>query len=1262
MSHGENMQDPTRSPVGRLIGLCLEYKLLVAIGVLLLIFGGIMMAPFDWTWRGEVVKPVPVDAIPNLGENQQVIFTEWPGQSPEDVEEQLTYPLTSALLGTKGVKSVRSNSLFGFSSIYVIFDESEEFYDSRTRLLEKVNSLVEGKDFPEGTRPQLGPDATALGQVYWYTLEARDEAGRPTGGWDLDELRTIQDYTVRYALTSAQGVSEVASIGGYVREYQIDLDPDTMRLLDVSLKEVYTAVSRANTDVGAKTVELNHVEYFVRGVGFIQSISQLEHLVIKNIPGKQPVLLKQVATVALGPAQRRGALDKNGVEAVGGVVVCRFDANPLETIHNVQKRIDQLQSNLSRKILIDWTQVSPEVVQAYAAKAGFGAMNEDVLNQVAWLEHWDSLPTEHRPAWATLSQVHIVPFYDRTELIAETLGTLESALTSQILVTFIVIVLMVLHWRSSFLIGAMLPLALCITFIAMRVFGIDANIVALAGIAIAIGTIVDMGIVICDNIMVHLAESPEGKSRLRIVHEAASEVGSSVMVAGLTTIVGFLPVFTLAGKAGRLFSPLAYTKTFALVAAILVALLILPSACWLLLRRPNAKPASPTRWKTIRKWTLNILLLGAIFWALSISWMPLTRRVSVSGNLLFVVILIAVLIAGFRLFQTAYPRILGWALAHKKRFLSIPLLLLFLGLFGWLGFDTLIGTPLSWVGLHERAAKTSPWKTASRVFPGLGREFMPDFDEGTFLWMPTLSVHGSVAEALDVLQRQDQAIRAIPEVELVVGKIGRADSPLDPAPLSMIETVVAYKPEYRWDESQDQWVRQWRDHIQSPNDIWNEIVRVGKVPGATIASKGYPIQIRQVMLQTGMTATMGIKVFGPNLRSIESAADKIGKALETIPAVRPGTINVDRVVGKPYLVVDVSSPQSQQNLQQYGLNPRDVLEAVRLAIGGDVISTAVQGRERVGIRLRYQRERRDTLEDMAKILIDTPSGKKVPLDEIVTFNYVRGPQMIRSENTFKVAYVTFDTTEGLAEVDAAATIATALDTARRNGTLHLPANVTYELAGSYENELKANQTLVLIIPIALLLIFLILYMQFRSALTTAMVFSGVAVAFSGGFILLWFFGQPWLQELNLLGLPLGKFFQVHDINLSTAIWVGFLALFGIATDDGVVMGTYLVQTFDKQKPQDIEAVRAATIQAGSRRVRACLMTTATTILALLPVLTSRGRGSDLMIPMALPSFGGMAIEMLTMLVVPVLFCMAREAQLKRTHRRHAHADADQLFP
>jgi Cu(I)/Ag(I) efflux system membrane protein CusA/SilA len=469
MSPGANRQDPTRSPLGRLIGLCLEYKLLVAIGVLLLIFGGIMMAPFDWSWRGDVVQPVPVDAIPNLGENQQVIFTEWPGQSPEDVEEQLTYPLTSALLGTKGVKSVRSNSLFGFSSIYVIFDESEEFYDSRTRLLEKVNSLVEGKDFPEGTRPQLGPDATALGQVYWYTLEARDEDGRPTGGWDLDELRTVQDYTVRYALTSAQGVSEVASIGGYVREYQIDLDPDTMRLLNVSLKEVYTAVSRANTDVGAKTIELNHVEYFVRGVGFIQSISQLEHLVIKNLPGKQPVLLKQVATVALGPAQRRGALDKNGVEAVGGVVVCRFDANPLETIHNVQKRIDQLQSNLSRKILIDWTQVSPEVVQAYAAKAGFGAMNEDVLNQVAWLKHWDSLPTEHRPAWATLSQVHIVPFYDRTELIAETLGTLESALTSQILVTFIVIVLMVLHWRSSFLIGGMLPLALCLTFIAMRV-------------------------------------------------------------------------------------------------------------------------------------------------------------------------------------------------------------------------------------------------------------------------------------------------------------------------------------------------------------------------------------------------------------------------------------------------------------------------------------------------------------------------------------------------------------------------------------------------------------------------------------------------------------------------------------------------------------------------------------------------------------------------------------------------------------------------
>ncbi len=1243
----KEFRDPTRSPVGRLIGLCLEYKVLVLVAVVLLVMGGVLMAPFDWTWRGDVVTPVPVDAIPNLGENQQVVFTEWPGQSPEDVEEQLTYPLTSALLGTKGVQSVRSNSLFGFSSIYVIFEESEDFYDSRTRLLEKINSLVEGKDFPEGVRPQLGPDATALGQVYWYTLEAQDENGHPTGGWDLDELRTIQDYYVRYALTSARGVSEVASIGGYVREYQIDLDPDTMRLLNVSIEEVYSAISRANKDIGAKTVELNHVEYFVRGVGFIQSLSQLEHLVVKSIPGKQPILLKQVATVALGPAQRRGALDKDGVEAVGGVVVCRFSANPLETIRNVKKRIEQLQPNLNRKILIDWTQVIPEVVEAYAIKAGFQAMQGADLNHEAWLTHWDSRAPDQRPVWATLSQVHIVPFYDRTELISETLGTLESALTSQVLVTFIVVVLMVLHWRSSFLIGAMLPLALCLTFIAMNLFGIDANIVALAGIAIAIGTIVDMGIVICDNVMVHLAEAPKGKTRLEIVHQAASEVGSSVLVAGLTTIVGFLPVFTLAGKAGRLFGPLAYTKTFALVAAILIALLILPSACWLLLRKPKGKPTSPARWKSIRKWTLNILLLGAMFWWLTLSWMPLTRRVSVPFNLVFVVLLIAVLITGFRLFQHVYPRILAWALAHKKKFLAIPLSLIVLGLFGWLGVDTLIGTPLSWVGWRDSARKTSPWKSACNAFPGLGREFMPDFDEGTFLWMPTLSVHGSITEALDVLQRQDQAIRSIPEVELVVGKIGRADSPLDPAPLSMIETVVTYKEEYRWDGEKDKWVRQWRDHIQSPQDIWNEIVHAGKVPGATIASKGYPIQIRQVMLQTGMTANMGIKVFGPNLQSIEAAADKMGKFLKTLPSVRPGTINVDRVVGKPYLVVDLSSPQSQQNLQQYHLNPRDVLEAVRLAIGGEVITTAVQGRQRVGIRLRYQRERRDTLEEMSKILIDTPSGTKVPLDQIVTFNYIRGPQMIRSENTFKVAYVTFDTTEGLAEVDAAATITAALDTARANGTLHLPANTTYELAGSYENELKANQTLVLIIPIALLLIFLILYMQFRSVRTTGMVFSGVAVAFSGGFILLWLFGQTWMQELSILGMPMGKFLQVHDINLSTAIWVGFLALFGIATDDGVVMGTYLVQTFDKQHPEDVATVRAATIQAGSRRVRACLMTTATTLLALLPVLTSRGRGSDLMIPMALPSFGGMIVEMLTMLVVPVLFCMHREAKLKK---------------
>ncbi|MFC1671909.1 efflux RND transporter permease subunit, partial [Planctomycetota bacterium] len=501
----------TRGVIGRLIRFFLEQKLVVFLALVLLFGAGIAYAPFDWDVGLFPRDPVPVDAIPDIGENQQIVFTRWMGRSPQDVEDQITYPLTVALLGTPDVKTVRSYSMFGFSTIYVIFKENAEFYWSRSRILEKLASLPAGT-LPEGVSPALGPDATALGQVFWYTLEGYDKDGSPAGGWDLDELRTIQDWHVRYALMSVEGVAEVASVGGFVREYQVDVDPDAMRAYGVTLEDIFTAVRMSNVDVGARTIEVNRVEYVVRGIGFVKKISDLESTVVK-VRDRVPVYVRNVAKVSLGPALRRGALDKEGAEAVGGVVVVRYGENPLATIQRVKAKIAEIAPSLPSKTLSD----------------------------------------------GRVSQVRIEPFYDRTGLIYETLGTLKSALLEEILITIIVVLVMVMHLRSSLLISMMLPLAVLICFIAMKLGKVDANIVALSGIAIAIGTIVDMGVVICENILRHLGDAQPGESRLEVVHRATTEVGSAIVTAIATTIVSFLPVFTMIGAEGKLFKPLAYT-------------------------------------------------------------------------------------------------------------------------------------------------------------------------------------------------------------------------------------------------------------------------------------------------------------------------------------------------------------------------------------------------------------------------------------------------------------------------------------------------------------------------------------------------------------------------------------------------------------------------------------------------------------------------------------------------------------------------------
>jgi Cu(I)/Ag(I) efflux system membrane protein CusA/SilA len=1255
------------------IKFLIENKLVAVLLLVLFVGWGTVNAPFNWDTGFLPSDPVAVDAIPDIGENQQIVFTKWDGRSPQDIEDQITYPLTTALLGVPGVKTIRSSSMFGFSSIYIIFEEDIEFYWSRSRILEKLNSLPSGL-LPEGINPALGPDATGLGQIYWYTLEGRDENGNVTGGWDLQELRSIQDYYVKYGLSSASGVSEVASIGGYVQEYQVDVNPELMRQYNIGLNQVVAAVKESNKDIGAQTLEINQVEYLVRGLGSVKSISDIENAVVTSQDYKS-IRIKDIGKVSLGPAARRGVLDKEGAEAVGAVVVARYGANPMEVIDNVKEKIKELSPGLPSKVLAD----------------------------------------------GSTSQVTIVPFYDRSELIQETLGTLNEALTLEILITILVIIIMVFNLRASILIAGLLPVAVLIVFIAMKFFHVDANIVALSGIAIAIGTMVDVGVILSENIIRHLDENSEQLKVKRekrkeeseniipttqgtsdkeshkdltinqIVYTATTEVSGAILTAVMTTIISFIPVFTMVGAEGKLFRPLAFTKTFALTASLIVALFLIPPFAAFLFRKKsiqknfsfalNAALMLVGIAAIISGYWLGLIIIAfgvsgvlklqqkltekranlinisisalAIIFLLAEYWRPLGVAKSIFSNLLFVSIICFGLLGVFSLFRRYYTRILRWCLDHKILFLSLPTAIVIAGVF---------------------------------IMKNTGKEFMPSLDEGAFLLMPTSMSHAGAAENKRVLQQLDMAVASIPEIETVVGKAGRTTSALDPAPLSMYENIIQYKPEYMlnkkgerqrykvnaadeyvlkngmllraeqretWQylnakkqliaDNEGEFYRNWRPEIQSPDDIWKEIIRVTKLPGVTSAPKLQPIETRLVMLQTGMRAPMGIKVKGQDLKQIEAFGVQLENILKQAEGVQPEAVFADRIVGKPYLLIDID----REKIARYGISVQDVQNIVKVAIGGAVLTQTVAGRERYGIRVRYPRELRANPADLNQIYIPVAKGNQVRLSELANIRYEKGPQVIKSEDTFLVGYVLFDKLEGFAEVGVVENAQSLIQQKIDSGELVVPKGINYTFTGTYENQLRAEETLAVVVPLALAIIFLILYFQFRSVATSLMVFTGIAVAFAGGFIMIWLYGQDWFLNFSLFGENLRDLFQMHTIYLSVAVWVGFIALFGIATDDGVVMATYLTQTFERNTPENKKEIRASIVEAGEKRIRPCLMTTATTILALLPILTSTGRGSDIMIPMAIPSFGGMLIALITLFVVPVLFSWRQEFKLKK---------------
>ncbi len=1197
-----------------IIGWCLRNPFLVIVAVVAMVFGGVY-----------ALKQTPVDAIPDIGEKQVIVYADWDGRSPQDVDNQITYPLTTALTGTPGVKAIRSMSGFGFSMVFVIFKDDVDYYWARSRVVERMN--VAQQRLPRGVVPVIGPDATALGQVYWYTVEG--------DGFDLAELRSVQDWFLRYQLNSVEGVSEVASIGGFVKQYQIDIHPDKLRAHRVTLMEVNEAVRKANIDVGAKVLEKNGVEFFIRGVGFIKSVEDLEKVVIRQ-EGGTPIQVKNVATVTLGPDFRRGSLDKHGREAVGGVALMRYGENPQHVVERLKAKIEQLAPGLPKKTLAD----------------------------------------------GRVSQVRIVPFYDRTDIVKETVSTLKEALGEEAIMASIVILIFLLHLRSTISVLITLPLSICLCFILMFGFGVDSNIMSLAGLAIAIGDVADMGIIMTENIYRHIASGDPKKSHFQKVYDGATEVGGAIVTAVSNTLVSFIPVFFLTDQEGKLFRPLAFTKTFAIGASVVLALTVVPLVCYFLFK--------PVKWSKRTVWIVagSLGLLSVV--ASHVVFMWAMEGSHYSGWPMSIVVGVIVALAVVRMTRerflpleenpvsrgvsSIYAPTLRWILAHKKTFLIAPLTILFIGMSLWLGIGVTL-KPAEWIAnlgadkprveldqLRWQTVKSSDgssrsrmlWRKQSdaekqrettaglavtgerRLLSGIGREFMPPLDEGSFLYMPSLLPQTGLGPAIEVNSKLDLAIATVPEVESVVGKLGRAESALDPAPISMLESIIILKPEDHWRKLPvKRWFSGWPSALKAPlaffapeerpitkAEILGELQQKTAMPGV-LPTWLQPIQTRITMLQTGFRAMMGVKIYGSNLKEIE----RLGLEIEALLKEVPGSTDVvaDRIVGKPYLEFEID----RDRIARYGVNIRDVQDVIEMAIGGMNLMESVEGRERYPIRVRYLREFREDIPELEKILVPSSTMAQVPLAQVVTIKSVLGPQEIKGERGLLVGYVTMNTRDR-DEISVVEDAEKLLQAALKDGRLTLPAGYYWEWSGQFENQVRATKRMQILVPVCLAIMFVMLYLGFRRWWIAPVIYFGILTSAAGGFIML----------------------AIWDVNLSVAVWVGFLVLFGVVDDDGVVIATYLEGLFDDgRKFTSVAEIRETVLQAGLKRIRPCLMTLSTTVFGLMPIFWATGRGSDVMQPMAIPSVGGMAVSLLiTIFISPTLFCAIEEWKWKRAQR------------
>ena len=1009
------------------------------------------------------VKNTPVDALPDLSDVQVIIKTSYPGQAPQVVEDQVTYPLTTAMLSVPGAKTVRGYSFFSDSYVYIIFDEGTDAYWARSRVLEYLSQVA--PKLPSNARPQLGPDATGVGWVYLYALVDR------TGNHNLSELRSMQDWFLKYELQTVEGVSEVAALGGMVKQYQVKVDPEKLRAFDIPLAHIQNAIQRGNREVGASVVEMAEAEYMVRASGYIDSVSDLESIPLGVDENGTPLLLKDVADVGVGPQMRRGIAELNGEgEVVGGIVVMRFGENAQKTIDGVKQKLEELKSGL------------PEGVD-------------------------------------------IVTVYDRSGLISDAVESLWKSVVEELAIVAFICVIFLFHVRSSLVAVISLPLGILTAFIVMYWQGINANIMSLGGIAIAIGAMLDGAIVMIENMHKHMEKTPlTAENRWRVVADSASEVGPALFFSLLIITVSFMPVFTLEAQEGRMFSPLAFTKTYAMAASAALAITVIPVLMGYFIRgkvTPEGKN-------------------------------PLNR----------------LLIAG-------YKPLLKGILKYPKTAVVGALVILAVGV----------------------------WPIDK-----IGSEFIPDLDEGDLMYMPTTYPGISIGKARELLQQTDKLIKTVPEVKTVFGKIGRADTATDPAPLTMIETFIQLKPK-----------DQWRDGMTTEK-LKKELDALVKFPGLTNAWV-YPIKTRIDMLSTGIKTPVGIKVAGADLNEIQ----KIGQQLETILEDVDGTASVysERVAGGRYVKVDIKREQAAR----YGLNIEDVQQVVATAIGGMNVSETIEGLERYPINLRYPQDYRDSPEELKKLPLVTPNGQRISLADVADVYVELGPPAIKSENA-RLNGWTFVDIEG---VDVGTYVEKAMKVVEQE--LELPAGYSVTWSGQYEYMERAKEKLTYVIPLTLAIIIVLLYMNFRNVTEIAIILGTLPLALVGSI---------WLMYLL-------------DYNFSVAVAVGFIALAGVTVEIGILMLTYLNQSYNEYEKSQLEHGKALTkeglslavMEGAGLRVRPVMMTAVSTIAGLLPIMFSTGTGAEVVSRIAAPMVGGMiSAVILTLLVLPAVYYLWRKKDVK----------------